>query len=62
MIPINLRRSKLVKIVNLCGADGCCPVVKIGDDHVEIGEKDNTCILKKSEWEALKKKVLDKEL
>ncbi len=51
-----------MKIVSLCGAEGCCPVVKIDDDHVEIGEKDNTCVLKKSEWEALKKKILDGEI
>ncbi len=51
-----------MKIVSLCGNDGCCPVVKIDDDHVEIGEKDNLCVLKKSEWEELKKKVLSREL
>ena len=51
-----------MKIVSLCGADGCCPVVKISDERVEIGEKDNTCILSKSEWEVLKKKILDKEI
>ena len=37
-------------------------MVRIADDHVEIGEKDNLCVLKKSEWEELKKKILDKEL
>ena len=51
-----------MKIVSLCGGDGCCPVVKISDERVEIGEKDNTCTLKKSEWEVLKKKILDKEI
>ncbi len=51
-----------MKIVNLCGQDSCCPVVKITDESVEIGEKDNTCILKKSEWETLKKKILDGEI
>ncbi len=51
-----------MKIVSLCGPDGCCPVVKIDDDHVKIGEKDNTCVLEKSEWEALKKKILDGEI
>ena len=30
-----------MKIVSLCGS-GHCPVVKLDDDHVEIGEKDNT--------------------
>ncbi len=51
-----------MKIVSLCESGGCCPVVKITDERVEIGEDDNTCILKKSEWEVLKKKILDKEI
>ncbi len=51
-----------MKIVSLCESGGCCPVVKISDEQVEIVEKDNTCILKKSEWEVLKKKILDKEI
>ncbi len=51
-----------MKIVSLCGKDSCCPVVKIGDERVEIGEKDNTCILTKSEWEALKETILNKEI
>ncbi len=52
----------MVKIVNLCGSGDCCPVVKIDNDRVEIGEKGNLCVLKKSEWETLKKKVLTGEL
>lgn len=51
-----------MKVVYLCGSGGCCPVVKIGDDRVEIGEDDNTCILTTTEWETLKKKVLNGEL
>jgi len=51
-----------MKIVSLCKPDSCCPVVKITDEYVEIGEKDNICILKKSEWEVLKKKILDGEI
>ncbi len=51
-----------MKIVSLCESGGCCPVVKISDERVEIGEKDNTCVLSKSEWEVLKKKILDKEI
>ncbi len=51
-----------MKIVTLCGEKSCCPVVKIDDEKVEIGEEGNLCVLKKSEWETLKKKVLDKEL
>ncbi len=51
-----------MKIVNLCEPGTCCPVVKITDEHVEIGEKDNICILKKSEWDVLKKKILEGEV
>ncbi len=51
-----------MKIVSLCSQDSCCPVVKIDDRHVEIGEKDNVCVLAKSEWEVLKQKILDKEI
>jgi hypothetical protein len=51
-----------MKIVNLCGEQSCCPVVKIGEERVEIGEEGNLCTLKKSEWETLKKKILDKEI
>jgi len=46
-----------MKIVTLCQEGSCCPVVKISDEHVEIGEKDNVCVLKKSEWETLKEKI-----
>ncbi len=51
-----------MKVVNLCGQDSCCPVVKIDEEHVEIGEKDNTCVLTKSEWEVLKEKIINKEI
>lgn len=51
-----------MKIVSLCGKDSCCPVVKIADERIEIGEKDNTCVLTKSEWETLKQKILDREI
>ena len=51
-----------MKIVSLCGSGSCCPVVKIADGHVEIGEKDNVCVLTKSEWEVLKQKILNKEI
>ncbi|MEE8470690.1 MAG: hypothetical protein V3S51_05105 [Dehalococcoidia bacterium] len=50
-----------MKIVSLCGK-GHCPVVKIDDERVEIGEKDNICVLKKSEWESLKQKILGGEI
>ena len=51
-----------MKIVSLCGQDSCCPVVKISSECVEIGEKDNLCVLTNSEWETLKQKILDKEI
>ncbi|MFC1992646.1 hypothetical protein ACFLV3_02395 [Chloroflexota bacterium] len=51
-----------MKIVTLCSDGTCCPVIKIANDHVEIGEKDNVCILTKSEWETLKEKVVNKEV
>ena len=51
-----------MKIVSLCSEQSCCPVVKIDEERVEIGEKDNVCVLKKNEWETLKKKILDREI
>ena len=51
-----------MKIVALCSAGSCCPVVKLAEDRVEIGEEDNLCILKLEEWEALKSKVLNAEI
>ncbi len=50
-----------MKIVSLCGS-GHCPVVKIDKEHVKIGEKDNVCVLTKSEWETLKQKILNGEI
>ncbi len=50
-----------MKIVSLCGS-GHCPVIKLDDESVEIGEKDNICVLTKSEWEVLKQKILNKEI
>ena len=35
-----------MKVVNLCGP-GHCPVVKITDEHIEIGERYNVCVLTK---------------
>ncbi len=51
-----------MKIVNLCQQGSCCPVVKIDEQRVEIGEKDNICVLTKSEWEVLKQKILNGEI
>ena len=50
-----------MKIVSLCGK-GHCPIVKIADARVEIGEKDNVCVLTKSQWETLKEKVISNEV
>ena len=51
-----------MKIVNLCSCGSCCPVVKLADDHVEIGEAGNSCILTLDEWETLKRKIINKEM
>jgi hypothetical protein len=51
-----------MKIVSLCGMDDSCPVVKITEQAVEIGEENNLCILKLDEWEALKNKIMNKEI
>ena len=51
-----------MKVVNLCGKCGKCPVVKIYEDSVEIGEEGNLCTLTKEEWESLRSKILDSEL
>jgi hypothetical protein len=51
-----------MKIVSLCSKGSCCPVVKIMDTKVEIGERGNSCVLTKEQWETLKEKILKKEL
>jgi len=53
---------KEMKIVKLCREGSCCPVVKVTDTHVEIGEAENTCILTMTQWEILKEKITKKEL
>jgi len=50
-----------MKTITLCSAGSCCPVVKIFNDKVEIGEQGNLCVLKLEEWENLKSKILNKE-
>ena len=50
-----------MKTITLCSAGSCCPVVKIFNDKVEIGEQGNLCVLKPEEWENLKSKILNKE-
>ena len=51
-----------MKIVTLCREGSCCPVVKLLDKHVEIGEEGNLCKLTMQEWDTLKSKILNKEL
>ncbi len=51
-----------MKIIYLCAEGSCCPVVKLADDHVEIGEEGNLCVLTMSEWETLKSKILNNEI
>ncbi len=52
----------MVKIVSLCHCCEACPVVKIEEKQVEIGEEGNLCVLTKDEWETLKQKILNKEI
>ena len=68
---LRLRRraawSRLVRLVAqlanaLESSLPACPVVKLADDHVEIGEEGNLCVLTPDEWETLKSKILNKEL
>ena len=44
------------------GRDEAVAKAKIAEEQVEIGEKGNTCVLTKSEWETLKQKILNKEI
>ena len=46
-----------MKVYNLCSKGSCCPVVKVGEKSVKIGEKGNLCTLKKSEWSTLVRKI-----
>ena len=46
-----------MEIITLCNEGSCCPVVKIHDTHVEIGEEGNLCRLTMDEWETLKSKI-----
>jgi hypothetical protein len=51
-----------MKIVTLCKEGSCCPVVKVTDTKVEIGEKGNLCVLNREQWQTLRAKILNKEL
>ena len=50
------------KVVKLCQAGSCCPVVRVTDDDVTIGEGNNTCVLTSEQWDILKEKILHKEI
>ncbi len=52
----------MAKTVFLCGSGGCCPMVVVEQDSVQIGEEGNLCVLKKEEWNALVDKILSGEL
>ncbi len=51
-----------MKIVTLCQQGSCCPVVKIADEHVEIGEAGNLCVLTMEQWQTLKQKIVNGEV
>jgi len=51
-----------MKVVTLCREGSCCPVVKIMEMGVEIGEGENTCVLTNEQWDILKEKILTKEV
>ena len=51
-----------MKVVKLCREGSCCPMVRVSDAKVEIGEKENTCVLTLEQWEILKEKILNKEV
>lgn len=62
-LPLGRNKSRReMKVVTLCSCCDKCPVVKVAEDHVEIGEAGNLCTLKKEDWEVLKQKVLSGEL
>jgi len=50
-----------VKVVQLCRS-GCCPIVRINEEYVDIGEEGNMCRLRKEEWNTLVDKILAGEL
>lgn len=51
-----------MKIVKLCKEGSCCPEVKVTETQVEIGEKDNVCVLTTVQWAILREKVLNGEI
>ena len=62
VLNLKVEGDGTMKIITLCKEGSCCPVIKIADEWVEVGEKGNTCVLTKAQWETLKEKILKKEL
>ena len=50
-----------MKLITLCQRGSCCPVVKVYEDKVEIGEEGNLCTLTLEQWETLKTKIQSSE-
>lgn len=50
-----------MKLVTLCNSGSCCPVVKISEGQVEIGEEGNLCVLTAEQWDTLREKILKGE-
>ncbi|MGI2336667.1 MAG: hypothetical protein ACRKGH_08545 [Dehalogenimonas sp.] len=46
-----------MKLITLCAKGSCCPVVKVYEDKVEIGEEGNLCTLTQEQWATLKAKI-----
>jgi hypothetical protein len=51
-----------MKVVTLCSSGSCCPVLKIGETQVEIGEAGNLCVLTIEQWQTLKEKIVKEEV
>jgi len=60
-LEVGRRILNKMKLVTLCSSGSCCPVVRIEDKWVEIGEEGNLCILTIEQWETLKEKILKRE-
>ena len=46
-----------MKIVNLCSCGSCCPVVRVTNEKVVIGEAGNVCELTLEQWNILKREI-----
>jgi hypothetical protein len=60
-VPRILFEVFAVKVVQLCHS-GCCPVVRIEKEYVDIGEEGKMCRLRREEWNSLVEKILAGEL